>query len=77
MSDPIIVPAEITEPAPKENIVKKVLRQPKKLLVGAGIALAFVGGAVWFAVSRMDEEDFEDTYPSEPAEIDATEDTTV
>lgn len=62
MSDNTIVPEEITEVAPKENFVKKALRHPKKLAVGAGIALALVAGAVLFAVKRMDEEDFEDEF---------------
>ena len=79
MSDPIIVPAEISETAPaKENFFKKILHQPKKLIIGAGIALTIVAGAVVFAVSRMDEEDFEDTFPRE--ELDAevpADDTTV
>lgn len=70
MTDPIIVPAEITEvEAPKQNFFKKILHQPKQLLVGTGIALALVAGAVWFAVSRLDEEDFEETYPQQ--ELDA------
>ena len=79
MTDPIIVPAEISETAPaKENFFKKILHQPKKLLIGAGIALTFVAGAVVFAVSRMDEEDFEETFPREDAadEVPA-DDTTV
>ena len=66
MSDPIIVPAEISETAPaKENFFKKILHQPKKLIIGAGIALTIVAGAVVFAVSRQDEEDFEATFPRE------------
>ena len=41
MSDNIIVPAEISDAAPaKENVFKKILHQPKKLLIGAGIALS-------------------------------------
>ena len=46
--------------------------------IGAGIALTLVAGAVVFAVSRMDEEDFEETFPREDAadEVPA-DDTTV
>ena len=66
MSDNIIVPAEISDAAPaKENVFKKILHQPKKLLIGAGIALTIVAGAVVFALSRQDEEDFEETFPRE------------
>ena len=66
MTDPIIVPAEISETElPKENVFKKILHQPKRLLIGAGIALTIVAGAVVFALSRQDEEDFEATFPRE------------
>ena len=78
MSDPIIVPAEISETAPaKENFFKKILHQPKRLLIGAGIALTLVAGAVVFAFSRMDEEDFEDTFPRENEDEVSADDTTV
>lgn len=78
MSDPIIVPAEISDAAPaKENVFKKILHQPKKLLIGAGIALTIVAGAVVFAVSRLDEEDFEETFPRENADEVPADDTTV
>lgn len=68
----IIVTSEDIE-TPKENIVKKALRHPKKLAIGAGIALATVAGVIWFAVKRSDEEDF-DEFDSE---FDATVDETV
>ena len=78
MTDPIIVPAEISETAPaKDNVLKKILHQPKRLLIGAGIALTLVAGAVVFAVSRMDEEDFEETYPRDAVEEVPADDTTV
>lgn len=64
MTDNNIVNAEIEE-APKESIVKKALRHPKKLAIGAGIALATVAGVIWFAVKRSDEADFEDEFPSD------------
>lgn len=60
----IFVTAETLE-APKESLVKKALRHPKKLAIGAGIVLLTVGGAIWFAVKRSDEEDFETEFPSE------------
>lgn len=60
----IFVTAETIE-APKETLVKKALRHPKKLAIGAGIALATVAGVIWFAVKRSDEEDFENEFPSE------------
>lgn len=78
MSDPIIVPAEISETAPaKENFFKKILHQPKKLIIGAGIALAVAGGVVVFALSRQDEEDFEETYPRDNVDEVPADDTTV
>ena len=79
MSDNIIVPAEISDAElPKENVFKKILHQPKRLLIGAGIALTIVAGAVVFGLSRMDEEDFEDTFPREnDADEVPADDTTV
>lgn len=73
MTEEIIVTAETTE-APKETLVKKVLRHPKKLAFAAGVGLALVGGALLFAFKRMDEEDFDDEHPTEfDASADATE----
>lgn len=76
MTDPIIVPAEISDAAPKENVLKKIIHDPKLLITGAGVALALVAGAVWFAVKRMDEDDFDETFPEELATTSA-DDTTV
>ena len=78
MTDPIIVPAEISDAElPKENVFKKILHQPKKLIIGAGIALAVAGGVVVFALSRQDEEDFEETYPRDNVDEVPADDTTV
>jgi hypothetical protein len=71
------VDIEIAEDAPKQSLVKKILQQPKKLAVGAGIALALVAGAVWFAVQRMDEEDFEDEASQELDDVIVVKETPV
>jgi hypothetical protein len=55
---------EIVE-APKDNFIKKALRNPKQLAIGAGITLAAIAGVVWFAVKRSDEEDFNDEFSEE------------
>lgn len=66
MTDNTIVVEESTVETPeKVPFFKKILNDPKKLAIGAGAALALVAGAVWFAVKRSDEEDFEDEFPSE------------
>lgn len=57
--------ATVIEIAPKRNRIKEVLHDPKKLVIGAGIAVAAIGAVVWFAVKRSDEEDFQDAYPAE------------
>lgn len=72
MTDSPIVVAEITEVAPKENFVKKLITEPKKLAVAAGVALALVAGVIVFAVKRMDEDDFDDEFPTDsttPADV--------
>lgn len=55
---------ETTEPA-KDSRLKKFLHNPKQLAIAAGLTLATIGGVIWFAVKRQDEEDFDSEFPEE------------
>lgn len=55
---------EVTE-TPKVSVFKKIVTNPKKLAIAAGLTLATVAGVVWFAVKRQDEDDFDSEFPTE------------
>lgn len=47
----------------KVSAIKKFLTNPKQLAIATGLALATIGGVVWFAIKRQDEEDFDAEFP--------------
>lgn len=64
---PTIVVENATVVEPVVSKLKKFIPTTKTLLIGAGVAAITIAGAVWFAVKRQDEDDFE----SELAELNA------
>ena len=58
MSDNNVVTLPVEKPS-KLDKLKETVKNPKTLMIASGLALAAVAGAVWFAVKRSDEDDFE------------------
>lgn len=58
MTETIVI-TESTEIEPKPGRFSKFIPTTKTLLIGAGVAAITVAGAIWFAVKRQDEDDFE------------------
>lgn len=70
MTETIVI-TESTEIEPTPGRFSKFIPTTKTLLIGAGVAAVTIAGAIWFAVKRQDEDDFEDElakFDSEDAE---------
>lgn len=64
MTDPIVTEETAVE-LPKENRIKKFLKNPKQLAIAGGAVLLTAAAVVVFALKRSDEEDFETEFAEE------------